>query len=106
MNTINYIQDLTQSLTEIPSNSILSRTIHKDEKVKVILFSFAVDQELSEHTASVPTLLHFLEGEAEVRLGEQNFQSQAGSWAYLPPHTPHTIHAKTPLKMLLYMLSS
>lgn len=106
MTSIHYIQDLTKLLTELPSDSILSRTVYKDEKIKVILFSFAAGQELSQHTAAVAAILHFLEGEAEVQLGEQDYRPQPGSWVYLPPNTPHSILAKTPLTMLLTLLGN
>jgi len=32
------------------SDGILSRTLHNDDAVKVVLFAFSTGQELSEHT--------------------------------------------------------
>jgi len=107
MHKIDYIQNLataTVPLPEIPSDSILSHTIYKDEQVKVILFSFAATQELSEHTAAVPAIIHVLDGEAEIKVGGELHYSAAGTWMHLPPNMPHTIIAKTPMTMLLYLL--
>lgn len=99
-----YFADLNSQLPEIPSDSILSRTLYSDEQVKVILFSFANGQELSEHTSSKPAIIHIVNGEAQVRLGEDEYEAAAGMWAHLPPNLPHSILAKTPVTMLLMLL--
>ncbi len=104
MDSYVFIQDLLQQEGELPSDSILSRTLHKDEKLKVILFNFAAGQELSEHTAAVPAILHFLHGEADLILGGERKEARPGTWVYMPPQMPHTIVAKSPLSMLLVML--
>ncbi len=58
------------SLAEIPTDGTLSRTLHNDAHQKVVLFSFSAGQELSEHTASMPAVMHFLKGESDVTLGD------------------------------------
>lgn len=98
------IENLTAAVQIIPEESIVSRTLHKDGDLKVILFAFAAGQELSEHTASVAAILHILEGEAELKLGGDVVDGVAGTWAYMPPHLPHSLYARTPVKMLLTML--
>ena len=60
MSHYNFIGDLTTLAPEIPKDSIVSRTFHEDERLKVILFGFAEGQELSEHTASQPAMLQFI----------------------------------------------
>ena len=52
------VENLLAQLSEIAPDSIISRTFYADEHVKVILFGFAAGQELSEHTASKPAMLH------------------------------------------------
>ena len=99
------IQDLSQAVDTIPEQSIVSRTLYKDKSLKAILFAFAPGQELSEHTASVPAIIHILEGEADLKLGEDSVNGVAGTWAHMPPHLPHSLYARTPVKMLLTMLS-
>ena len=44
---------------EPPTDGTLSRTVFNDERLKVILFGFSAGQELSEHTASSPAIMHF-----------------------------------------------
>jgi len=100
-----YFEDLLTTVEVIPSESIVSRTILQDGGLKVIVFGFAAGQVLSEHTASVPAIIHILEGECEITLGsEKHSSAAAGSWMHLPPKMPHSILAKTPLRMLLIML--
>ncbi len=99
------INNLNQAIETILVESIVSRTLYKDETLKVILFAFAAGQELSEHTASVPAMIHILEGEADLKLGEDVINGVAGTWAHMPPHLPHSLFARTPVKMLLTMLN-
>ena len=98
------VPDLAQLVGEIGTESIVSRTVYKDDGVRVILFGFAQGEVLSEHTSSYPAILHFLEGEAAVTLGEEAIQAQPGTWVHMPAHLPHSIKAETVVKMLLVML--
>lgn len=100
---LNFIPDLRQSIANVPADSIVSKTIHEDEWIKVILFGFAPGQELSEHTASKPAILHFIDGKASVTLGEESFEAQEGFWTYMPAQLPHSVTAKTPVRMLLIL---
>jgi quercetin dioxygenase-like cupin family protein len=97
-------ENITELVSEIPPDSILSRTFYEADRLKAILFGFAPGQELSEHTAARPAILHFLSGEADLTLGEDSKPVQMGSWAYMEPHLPHSIVAKTTVVMLLCLL--
>jgi len=101
-----YIANLAQQIPDIPADSIISRTLHDDEQVKAVLFAFAAGQELSEHTAAMPAVLHFIQGEAELTLGSDAMAAGQGTWVQLPPHLPHGIMAKTQVVMLLLLLKS
>jgi quercetin dioxygenase-like cupin family protein len=99
-----FFQDLSKEVASIPDGSILSKALTTTEKIKVTVFGFATGQELTEHTAAYPAILHFLSGEAALTLGKDNFKAIAGSWAYMPALTPHSLVARTPVTMLLIML--
>jgi quercetin dioxygenase-like cupin family protein len=99
-----FTPNLNDQISEIPPDSIVSRTYLQDANIKAILFGFAIGQELSEHTASIPAIIHVLEGEATLTIGADSFEVKSGAWAYLPPKLSHSIRAKTPIKMLLIML--
>jgi quercetin dioxygenase-like cupin family protein len=100
------IPDLSDLLTTIPTDSIVSRTFYTSDQVKAILFGFAAGQELSEHTASQPAILHILQGEARLTLGDDTLDAGAGTWTAMPAFLKHSVVAKTPLTMLLLLLKS
>ncbi len=98
-------EDLHQAIDTIPTESIVSRTIYRDEQLKAIVFAFAPGQELSEHTASVPAIIQILEGECDLTVGEGKHQGRPGTWVRMPANMPHSLLAHTPVRMLLIMLS-
>ncbi|MFQ5577218.1 MAG: cupin domain-containing protein [Anaerolineae bacterium] len=99
-----HIARLAEQIPDIPTDSIVSRTLFSDGQLKAILFGFAAGQELSEHTASQAAILHFLQGEADVMLGADKISARAGTWIHMPPHLSHSVAAKTQVVMLLLML--
>lgn len=106
MSAYKYLANLQSEMADIPADSIISRSLHEDEQVKIILFGFAPGQELSEHTASVPASLYFVQGEADLTLGTEAMSAQTGAWVHMPPKLPHSIYAKTPVVMLLQMFKT
>jgi len=99
----NFIADLLQDI-KVPNEGILSRVLQKNENVNITLFGFSPGQELSTHSAPTPAVLYFLNGEADVTLGDDVHQAQAGSFAYMPPLLPHAIAAKKATTMLLVQI--
>ena len=98
-----FFANLQEEFT-LPEKGILSRVLHKDEKVNVTLFGFAAGEELLAHSAPTPAVLYFLEGEAELELGTDKVNAKAGSFVYMPPMLSHAISAKTGLRMLLIQM--
>lgn len=98
------IDDIANLLVDVPDDSIISRTIHKDEHSNVVLFAFATGQALSEHTAASSAIIQILSGEAVISLGEESYEAHAGTWIHMQARLPHSVVAKTPLIMLLIML--
>ena len=99
-----YINDLTGMMSNVPADTIVSRTFYGADGVKGILFGFAAGQELSEHTAARPAILHFLSGEAELTLGEEGLSAGPGTWIHMEAGLPHSVLAQTPTVMLLLLL--
>ncbi len=97
------VHDLAHQM-EPPVDGTLSRTIHQDERLKAVLFHFSAGQELSEHTASTPAIMHFLEGDADVTLGGDAVAASAGTWIHMQAQLPHSIRAKTHVVMMLSLL--
>ena len=94
------------SEVEIPEDGTLSRTLYNDDQIKAIIFAFSEGQELSEHTASMPAIIHILEGDARLMLGEDSKSAQAGTWVHMPANLPHSVYAETPLTMFLLLLKN
>jgi quercetin dioxygenase-like cupin family protein len=101
--TFFYVDDLAVLVDDIPDDTIVSRTFHEDDRAKAILFGFAPGQELSEHTASQPAILHFIKGEADLVLGSEQLQAQPGTWVHMPARMPHSILAKSQTLMVLIL---
>lgn len=99
------LTDLVHAI-ETPADGTLSRTLYQDDRVKVVLFSFSAGQELSEHTASTPAIMHFLSGESDVTLGPDRVAAAAGAWIHMAAQLPHSIRTKTPAVMLLTLLKA
>jgi quercetin dioxygenase-like cupin family protein len=89
---------------QIPENGILSRTLHNDDHLKVIVFGFAPGQELSAHTAPFAASIYIVRGEAQLTLGQDKHEVKAGAFTYMAPHLQHGIVARTPVVMLLMMM--
>lgn len=99
------VTDVEHQLAAQPDSTV-SRTLYQDERLKAVLFSFSAGQELSEHTASMPAVMHFLSGEADVTLGPDRVAAGPGTWIHMPAQLPHAISCKTPVVMLLSLLKT
>jgi len=98
-----HFSDLGQEV-QPPDKGILSRTLHNDDRLKAVLFGFAQGEELSEHTASMPAVLHFVRGEARLTLGDDVVEARPGTWAHMSAGMRHSIQARTPVVMLLLLM--
>jgi quercetin dioxygenase-like cupin family protein len=101
--TYTHFSDLTKEV-QPPDKGTLSRTLYNDDRLKAVAFGFAQGEELSEHTASMPAVLHFLQGEAKLTLGDDSLEAQSGTWVHMGKGLRHSIQAKTPVVMLLLLL--
>lgn len=90
---------------EIPVEGTLSRVLYKDDSLRVVVFAFDADQELTEHTASVPAVVQVVKGRLRMRLGDETVEGKPGSWVHMPAHLPHSVRALEPSVMLLSMLT-
>ncbi len=91
---------------EFSPDSTVSKTVHQDDLLKAVLFGFAAGQELSEHTASMPAILYFLDGNARVTLGEESLEVGPGAFIHMDAQLPHSITALEPTRMLLLLLKN
>jgi len=97
------ITDLAKEV-EPPADGILTRTLYNDDNVKAVIFGFGQGEELSEHTASMPAILHFIHGNAMLTLGNETVEAQPGTWIHMAANVSHSVQAKTPVTILLLLL--
>jgi quercetin dioxygenase-like cupin family protein len=88
-----------------PARGILSQTLYDGDDVRLVLFGFAPGEELSEHTAARPAIVHVLAGEGEAVVADERRAIGPGTWFHMPARMAHSIRADTPLAMALYLLA-
>ena len=102
--TYSFLPDLSKLLPEIMENTVVSRSLFKDDKTDVTLFGFAAGQELTEHQSPFTAIIHILQGEVTITLGKDTVMGQAGSWMVMPPHLPHSLRCTSKMVMLLTII--
>lgn len=100
------ILDLVAHAGAVQPDRIVSRAFFKDAGLRGTLFAFDAGQELSEHTASAPAVIQILQGSADVTLGAERFELNAGAWLHMPAQLKHSVRAKTPLIMALFLFGA
>jgi len=88
----------------IPARGILSQTLSSEANVEFLLFAFAAGEQLSEHTSARPAIIHILEGEGELTVGGDAHPARPGTWLRMDPAVKHSLVARTPMRMALYLL--
>jgi len=100
-----FLPDLGE-LIEVNDDATVSRTVLKAEGARVVLFSFDAGQELSEHTAAMPVLIHLIDGRLRVTGGDETVELAPGGVVHLTTRLPHAIVALEPSRMVLTMLDA
>jgi quercetin dioxygenase-like cupin family protein len=88
----------------VPARGILSQTLSDESDIEFLLFAFAAGEQLSEHTSARPAIIHILEGEGELTVGGDAHLAQPGAWLRMQPEVKHSLVARTPMRMALYLL--
>lgn len=101
--TATIVEDLLAD-APVPRRGIHSQTVSDEASVELVLFAFAPGERLSEHTSARPAIIHVLDGEADVTVGAAAIDAGPGTWIRMPARLPHSIVARTGLRMALYLL--
>lgn len=86
------------------TDSIVSKTILKNDGGNITLFAFDKGQTLSEHTAPFDAMFYCVEGRFTVSIGKDQHGVSAGDLIILPAHIPHAVNADDPSKCMLTMI--
>lgn len=92
-----------EAMTQVAEKGIVSKAIVENEHHKIIHFTLAPGQELSEHTASVPAVIHVLHGRGSVVLAGEDYVAGPGRLFYMPAEMRHAVRAEDDLVFLLTM---
>jgi quercetin dioxygenase-like cupin family protein len=92
-----------EAMMEVAEQGIVSKAIVENEHHKLIHFTLAAGQELSEHTASVPAVIQILQGRGTVTLGGEVHEGRSGMLYYMPAELKHAVVADEDLVFLLTM---
>lgn len=88
--------------TQTSASGIVSRTLLQTPEARVVLFTFAADQELTSHTSRRRALVQILDGACDFFFAGTWQRLEAGFFLHLPPNHPHAVRAGAgPFSMLL-----
>ena len=78
-----FVADLAAEAPHV-DRGIHSQTLYDGADLRLVLFAFAPGEELSEHTAARPAVVHVLDGEGEAVVGGQPHAVGPGAWFRMP----------------------
>lgn len=93
-----------ESLVEYQEGQVISRTLAQGKPLSITLFAFDKEEEISSHSSSGDALVYILDGEAEITIGEEQFNLVKGETIVMPAGIPHALYAKERFKMLLIVV--
>ncbi len=91
------------ALAEVAEGGIVSKTLVENAHHKLVHFTFAPGQELSEHTASVPAVIHVLAARARCAWAATSTGRSPAVCSTCRPGCRHAVHADGELVFLLTM---
>ncbi len=104
MNSTEYQAKQLVDELPIPETGKQSIVLSDGSKTKVILFSFAADGGLAEHTAPFDATIQIISGTASLTVGDEVVEGRPGTWIQMAAKTPHSIKAESPVVMLLTLV--
>lgn len=99
-----FLADLCSPTVEITPDSIVSRSLTKEDGFNATLFGMDAGQEMSEHSSPQDAMIYFISGEIELTLGDERITSEPCSWLHMPGGLPHSLKANTPATFILIMV--
>ncbi|MEW9093764.1 MAG: cupin domain-containing protein [Clostridiaceae bacterium] len=93
-----------ENLVEYGEGKVISRTLSQGKASSVTLFAFDKNEEISSHSSSGDAMVHILDGEAQITVGDENFNVKKGEVIVMPSGVPHALLATEKFKMLLIVI--
>ena len=95
--------DARASVTVQPG-AVVSKVMHRDERLNVTVFGFDSGEGLSEHQAAQEAVVQVLGGRLSFTADGEEFDARPGFWLHMSPGTPHSLVATEPTVMLLTLI--
>ena len=90
-----------EGMIEFAEDGIVSKTLVKTSSREVSLFCMSAGQTISTHKSSYPAIVHVIQGQGDIALGNKSFHARLNSWFYMPAQLPHSIEATGNIVFLL-----
>lgn len=97
------VSDVAASVAVQPG-AVVSRVIHRDERLNVTVFGFDAGEGLTEHQAAQAAVVQVLVGRLSFTADGERFDAGPGFWLHMSPGTPHSLAAVEPTVMLLTLI--
>lgn len=88
----------------IQPGAVVSKVIHRDEKLNVTVFGFDAGEGLTEHQTSQAAVVQVLAGRLLFTADGEEFDAGPGFWLHMTPGTSHWLVAREPTVMLLTLI--
>ncbi len=93
-----------KNMVECKGGKVESLTICQRTDLNISLMAISENEGLSTHSAPGDAFLSVLEGEALIKIEEKSFQLKEGDSIVMPANRPHSVDAKTDMKMMLILI--
>jgi quercetin dioxygenase-like cupin family protein len=92
------------TLADIVGDAIVSKPLVDTGPLKQILFSMDAGQEISEHKAPFPAMVHVLTGRLRFGIGGETREMSPHDWVMMKPGEMHDLTALEPTRFLLTLI--
>jgi quercetin dioxygenase-like cupin family protein len=92
------------SLVDYQDQRVVSRTLAQGKSLSLTVFAFDKNEEISSHASGGDAMVYMLDGQAQITIGEEKYQMQAGDSIVMPAKIPHALLATDRFKMLLIVV--
>jgi quercetin dioxygenase-like cupin family protein len=97
------VEDIAAEVS-IQPGAVVSKVIHRDERLNVTVFCFDAEQELTEHQVARAAVVHVIAGRLRFTADGDEHDAGPGFWLHMAPDTPHSLVAVEPTIMLLTLV--
>ncbi|MGD9704260.1 MAG: cupin domain-containing protein [Acidimicrobiia bacterium] len=97
------IQDIVTEVAQ-QSGAVVSKVVHRDERINVTVFGFDAGQELTEHRAARAAVVQVITGRLTFTADGEELDAGPGFWLHMAPDTPHSLVSTEPTIMLLTLI--